>query len=75
MTVTFTLHTHLGDPIRLPIRAPIPKLLCSVADLTFYTEQIELAQQAWDLTNKVYEEAKVDGNPKVREGETISADS
>ena len=37
---------------------------CSTANLA-YQEQIELAQQSQDLTSKVYQEAKEDGDPEV----------
>ena len=44
---------------------------CSAANLAFYQEQLELAQQVLDLTNWVYEEAKVDGNPEVEQFQQI----
>ena len=40
---------------------------CFAANLAFYQEQLELAQQAQDLTSRVYEEAKADGDPEVEQ--------
>ena len=40
---------------------------CSTTNLAFYQEQMELAQQARDLTHRVYKEAEADGNPEVEQ--------
>ena len=38
---------------------------CPAANLAFYQEQLELAKQAVDLANSVYEEAKEDDDLEV----------